>query len=785
MRKKYVFFVMLLSCLFFSRTVYAESDEEILKTESLTITEENRYNPEYYQEPEERYPVVNENMMRSAQLTLEECVVNAWENFETEIDISAYGISRAEASANYLQILNNHPSFFYVVSSVGVSYNSSTNMALGYIVEYIDTEENILAQQADFNKEVEKAQTWVTSGMSDMEKALAVHDYLVLECEYDKENLDKNMVPDVSHSAYGALVDKIAVCDGYSKAYACVLDELGIKSTIVSSESMDHAWNLVSLGGEWYHVDATWDDPTWDCIGRVGHNYFLLSDEVISDSTHQHSGWNVGYEAVSKIYDNEFWSEVTSAFCYQNGNWYFARYDENSGATNLVKRPESLRPESLLNASEEIVYTEKNTWNNYRGCLYLDLEPIKNELYFNTTTGIYKLDKNGAAVKVYEPERPDGQIIFGFTLRGNLACYALQATPNNTSKQVVVSYEIEGLQLPQITGIDVENQKTVYDGTAKQIKVEGTQADDKVTYKHGDGIYREEQPEMKDAGTYQVSYRVEREGYLTYTGTAQIVIEKAKPEYSVPVGLKGNAGNLLEQVELPKGFLWENGSAELRGEGEITGYVSYVPEDTQNYEIVSNIPVKITVSSSPSTITVKGVSGLKTSKATTNSLKFTWKKVNGAKYRVVLYKGNKAVSTVYINNTSYTCKKLKAATLYTVKVTSYVESNGTKTYASAVSLKAATAPAKAKLSSVKKKGSTKAKLTWKKVTGADGYELFMRTGNGSYKKIKTITKGKTVTFTKSGLKKGKSYKFRIRAYKKAGSQKSYGSYSNIKTLKIK
>ena len=115
---------------------------------------------------------------------------------------------------------------------------------------------------------------------------------------------------------------------------------------------------------------------------------------------------------------------------------------------------------------------------------------------------------------------------------------------------------------------------------------------------------------------------------------------------------------------------------------------------------------------------------------------------------MALYKGSKTVFTKYIKTNSYTCKSLKAATAYTVKVTSYVESKGTKLYAaSETSLKAATAPEKAKLSSVKKKSSSKAKITWKKTAGADGYEVFMRTGKGSFKKIKTITKGKTTSFT--------------------------------------
>ena len=61
----------------------------------------------------------------------------------------------------------------------------------------------------------------------------------------------------------------------------------------------------------------------------------------------------------------------------------------------------------------------------------------------------------------------------------------------------------------------------------------------------------------------------------------------------------------------------------------------------------------------------------------------------------------------------------------------------------------------------------------------------MRTGKGAYKKIKTIANAKTVSLVKSGLKKGKTYSFRVRAYKKLGNKKVYGSYSSTKSIKIK
>lgn len=95
-------------------------------------------------------------------------------------------------------------------------------------------------------------------------------------------------------------------------------------------------------------------------------------------------------------------------------------------------------------------------------------------------------------------------------------------------------------------------------------------------------------------------------------------------------------------------------------------------------------------------------------------------------------------------------------------------------------------PTKTTLKSVKKTGTKKAKLTWKKVKAASGYEIYMSTKKSSgYKKIKTIKKAKTVTFTKSGLKKKKSYYFKVRTYRTVNGVTYYGSYSNVKQVKIK
>ena len=82
--------------------------------------------------------------------------------------------------------------------------------------------------------------------------------------------------------------------------------------------------------------------------------------------------------------------------------------------------------------------------------------------------------------------------------------------------------------------------------------------------------------------------------------------------------------------------------------------------------------------------------------------------------------------------------------------------------------------------------STKTILKWKKGSGTvNGYEIYRKAGTGSYSKIKTVTSAKTLSYTTGKQTVGTSYSYKVRAYAKNGGSKVYGSYSKVKTVKIR
>lgn len=83
---------------------------------------------------------------------------------------------------------------------------------------------------------------------------------------------------------------------------------------------MNHIWNLAEIDGNYYHIDATFDDPTPDRYGFVSHKYFLLSDSAIKTSSDisVHYGFKTNNSCTGTAYDNSYYKNLNTKFCYSN-----------------------------------------------------------------------------------------------------------------------------------------------------------------------------------------------------------------------------------------------------------------------------------------------------------------------------------------------------------------------------------------------------------------------------------------------------------------------------------
>lgn len=235
-------------------------------------------------------------------------------------------------------VLNSVPQSF-VCASEGMKYSISGGR---FTMLSLNLKANAAAMRADYDSEKHAVLNSLfpngTSGMSKAEIALAIHDYLALHTRYDYTLTNSNM-----HNSYGALVNGIAVCQGYALAYIDLLREVGVESYFVSSSNLNHGWNVINTESGWYYSDVTWDDPRpnigeytndGDYMGYCQHDYFMNTTAQIEQNHFAVS--NTTYDAAMSVIfgkkpiaaeeahpNSAFWSGIRCGMVRINGTWYY------------------------------------------------------------------------------------------------------------------------------------------------------------------------------------------------------------------------------------------------------------------------------------------------------------------------------------------------------------------------------------------------------------------------------------------------------------------------------
>ena len=186
------------------------------------------------------------------------------------------------------------------------------------------------------------------------------------------------------------------------------------------------------------------------------------------------------------------------------------------------------------------------------------------------------------------------------------------------------------------------------------------------------------------------------------------------------------------------------------------------------------------------------VLGIKATSNSYNSIKLTWNKaINGANgyavYRSTSKDGKYTLrKTITSKNTiEFTDTGLDTNTTYYYKVRAYRMIADKKKYGSYSEIVCAK-PVLSKTTITVSSKSKKATIKWNKVLGASGYKVYSATSSdGTYSLKKTITSINTLSYTNTNLVSGKTYYYKVRAYRNVNGKVVYGPYSAVKSKKIK
>lgn len=174
---------------------------------------------------------------------------------------------------------------------------------------------------------------------------------------------------------------------------------------------------------------------------------------------------------------------------------------------------------------------------------------------------------------------------------------------------------------------------------------------------------------------------------------------------------------------------------------------------------------------------------------TENSIRISWNKVNNADgYEVFrslsengLYVKVKTIEDKTITTTS--SPNLQAATTYYYKVRAYKLVNGNKQYGEFSIVQTSTKPKAVNNLKSLNVTNNSIKIGWDEVSGVSGYEVFRSINeNGSYVKVGTTS---NLDYTSKSVVSGKTYYYKVKAYRLIGATKTYGSYSNVLKVTVK
>ena len=196
-----------------------------------------------------------------------------------------------------------------VKASISGNSNEGYGLNIFYDVSYLSS----LEQEEKVDEEVSNLlKSLDLSNKTDYQKVKAIYDYICSNVTYDHDNLNDKSYS-LKYTAYAALINKTAVCQGYASLFYRLALDAGVDTRVISGEAGGpHAWNIVKLNGKYYNLDSTWD------AGRSTYAYFLKNTNDFDDHVRDND-----YQSNEFIEEYPMWDEsYTEIDCNKYGHNY-------------------------------------------------------------------------------------------------------------------------------------------------------------------------------------------------------------------------------------------------------------------------------------------------------------------------------------------------------------------------------------------------------------------------------------------------------------------------------
>lgn len=528
---------------------------------------------EYFTELAVPIPATEERIKNAWQ-----AMTNAMEHWEAEVDLSGYQLTEADMALIWPDVAQDNPDLFYVFDYAYFTDKSTklvTKCTFSYNTQY--TQNSVAEYKAAIDKVFAEV---IDNNMTDEQKALALHDYLVQHMVYDQSANDNPGFK--KRNAYEALVNGIGVCQGYTLAYAALLEKAGIEVDYCKSASMNHIWNYVKLNGNWYHADLTFDDIAANNqtgeTGYVKHEYFLLSDAAMAQAQLPHQWDTNPITCNDTTYDNSWHKTASikeSAIYPVNGSFYYLKGETVEGAPNTIYRGATLIKREINGAETTVGSFEienlgiSGGWPMY-GMSFSRLSCSKGVLYFNVGNSVYAFRPSTDAkpVKFYQYEEQNNCIITGMLVNGNEMTLEIfnPTTAKMEEKIKLPISSVTGSEEQKNFAFSQKSKTVTYGNPDFTMIAKGAETGSSVSYKSSDSSIASVDPatgliKIQKAGTVVITATAsETPDYLEAKSTCTLTI--------APKALTWDTSALEATDRLA---LIKDGKATLYGELKLAG----------------------------------------------------------------------------------------------------------------------------------------------------------------------------------------------------------------------